>query len=212
MEDLSQFRLNFSQLMYYISAARNLSYSKAATECHVVPNAISKQVARLENGFGVKFFNHNGKSLELTEAGDIFLKCAVDITSRMETALTEMAEYDPSINMHLSVGYYDIWSESFVAPAIQKFKEIYPRAEVTIEYCNIYQLMAGLRNGAFDVAFSMDYLKVRQPESVSSFVIGRSPMNLIAAENHPLSSRESVSVSRSIMIWSWLSRSTCTTS
>lgn len=50
-------------------AARHLSFSRAATELHVTPAALSHQIKGLEEFLGVKLFLRKTRSIELTDAG-----------------------------------------------------------------------------------------------------------------------------------------------
>ncbi|HIC25216.1 MAG TPA: LysR family transcriptional regulator, partial [Gammaproteobacteria bacterium] len=54
-------------------AGRALNFSKAASELHVTPAAISHQIKSLEEALGVKLFHRLNRSLQLTEAGQALL-------------------------------------------------------------------------------------------------------------------------------------------
>ena len=51
------------------SAARNLSFTKAAEELFVTQSAVSRQIKALEDHLGVALFERRPRSLILTEAG-----------------------------------------------------------------------------------------------------------------------------------------------
>lgn len=195
MSDYPLYRLNFSQLSYFISAAKHLNFSRAAEECHVVPNVISKQISKLETMLGIPVFNRIGKRVELTDAGKILYKCALDITDRFEKTVDKMEEYDPSINMRLQLGYYDIWSESFISPIIRDFKARYPDAHVTINYINMPQALPHLNNGFLDVVIMSPFNKPDKSDNIDSFVLASSPINLVVSNKHPFSKKDEISLS-----------------
>lgn len=56
-------------IRYFESAARHLSFTKAAQELHVTHSAISHQIKALEDWLGVRLFRRLNRSLALTEAG-----------------------------------------------------------------------------------------------------------------------------------------------
>ena len=58
---------------YFESAARHLSFSKAAEELNVTHSAISHQIKALEEWVGQPLFDRTGRALRLTEAGRQFL-------------------------------------------------------------------------------------------------------------------------------------------
>ena len=54
------------------AAARHVSFTKAADELRVTHGAISRQVALLEDWFGVKLFRRGPSHLTLTPAGHVY--------------------------------------------------------------------------------------------------------------------------------------------
>ena len=54
---------------YFESAARNLSFSRAAEELNVTHSAISHQIKALEEWLGATLFERGARTLHLTEAG-----------------------------------------------------------------------------------------------------------------------------------------------
>jgi LysR family glycine cleavage system transcriptional activator len=60
-----------TSLRAFEAAARLRSFTKAATELHVTPAAISHQIRGLEKHLGVRLFRRKGRQIELTEQGEI---------------------------------------------------------------------------------------------------------------------------------------------
>ena len=193
MSDNPCFRLNFSQLEYFISAAKHLNFSKAAAECYVVPNVISKQISNLESMLHFQLFRRESKRLQLTAEGEIFYRCAMDISRRFEGAVHEMASLDPSLDMRLLLGYYDIWSETMIAPLVRNFKARYPNSHVSIRHIHPPQVITSLNNGTLDAVIISPY-RERKGGTLDSFLLAHSPVNLVVASGHSLSGRPEVSL------------------
>ena len=62
-----------NSLRAFESAARQLSFTKAADELAVTQSAVSHQVAALEEWAGVPLFKRQGRAMVLTEAAARFL-------------------------------------------------------------------------------------------------------------------------------------------
>ena len=62
-----------SALRAFEAAARHMSFSKAATELHVTPAAISHQIHALEEDLGVMLFHRLNRSIELTASARVLL-------------------------------------------------------------------------------------------------------------------------------------------
>lgn len=56
-------------LRAFEATARHLSFSRAATELHVTPAALSHQIKGLEDFLGVRLFERKARSIALTDAG-----------------------------------------------------------------------------------------------------------------------------------------------
>lgn len=55
-----------TQLEHFVSAARSLSFTEAARECHVAQPAISQQVRQLEGELGFPLFVRGARGLALS--------------------------------------------------------------------------------------------------------------------------------------------------
>ena len=62
------------QLQVFESAARHLSFSRAAKELHLSQPGVSMQIRQLEDTVGHRLFELLGKKLFLTEAGRAVLR------------------------------------------------------------------------------------------------------------------------------------------
>ena len=73
--------MNLKHLFYFWKTAKEGSIARAGEALHITPQTISGQIARLEDGLGVKLFSRQGRTLELTEAGRLALGYAEEIFS-----------------------------------------------------------------------------------------------------------------------------------
>ena len=62
--------LTFRQLRVFEEVARKGSYTKAAEALHLSQPAVSMQIKQLESNTGLPLFEHIGKKIFLTEAGN----------------------------------------------------------------------------------------------------------------------------------------------
>ena len=60
-------------LTAFVMVAEELNYRRAAERLHVAQPAISQQIMNLEKDLGVRLFDRNNRSVQLTDAGDAFL-------------------------------------------------------------------------------------------------------------------------------------------
>ena len=63
--------MNFSQLKAFLAVAQDGSFSRAAEKLYLTQPAVSKQIQALEEALGMRLFDRVGRSILLTEAGNI---------------------------------------------------------------------------------------------------------------------------------------------
>lgn len=85
------------RLKVFVSAAKNLSFTKAAEETFISQLAVTKHIRELEERYRTRLFERNGNRLTLTPAGNRLLSLAEDIVERYR-----MMDYE----MHLLNGLY----------------------------------------------------------------------------------------------------------
>src|ERR1700710_897881 len=74
------------------AAARHVSFTKAANELLVTHGAVSRQVALLEEWFGIKLFRRSPSQLPLTDAGQLYYREVTAILDRLALASMDMKQ------------------------------------------------------------------------------------------------------------------------
>lgn len=75
------------------AAARHVSFTHAAEELLVTHGAVSRQVALLEEWFGVKLFRRAPSQLSLTPAGQVYFREVTAILDRLALASMDMQQH-----------------------------------------------------------------------------------------------------------------------
>ena len=71
--------LNTTQLECFIAVANFLNFSRAAEHLRITQPAVSHQINALEDELGTRLFHRTSKSVQLTQAGHLFLQYAGEI-------------------------------------------------------------------------------------------------------------------------------------
>src|SRR5512132_2117916 len=74
------------------SAARHLSFTRAAAELYLTQSAVSRQIQALEEFIGVQLFERRHKALALTEAGKTYLRTVVPALDQLREATRRLRE------------------------------------------------------------------------------------------------------------------------
>ena len=63
----------------FLAVCRHMNFTKAARELNITQPAVSHHMHYLEQAYGTALFQHNGKRLQLTEAGEILRRPLTDL-------------------------------------------------------------------------------------------------------------------------------------
>ena len=114
--------LNFHHLRYFWMVARKGGVRKAAEELHVSQPSISAQVQLLEESLGEKLFKRTGRTLVLTEMGELVLTYADDIFAAGRELMNAVKQRPGGRALRLNVGMTDSISKmmgfEFLKPAL----------------------------------------------------------------------------------------------
>ncbi|MGI6590585.1 MAG: LysR family transcriptional regulator [Eggerthellaceae bacterium] len=83
---------DFQRIAYFKTAAETGNLSRAAKILNITQPALSKSIAQLEREVGTDLFDRTGRSLELNEAGAIFLSHANRALAQMDAARQQLDE------------------------------------------------------------------------------------------------------------------------
>ncbi len=175
--------LNLHQLATFQVVAKHCSYVRAAEELHFSQPAVSAQIHQLEESLGVKLFDKIGRKTHLTQAGEELYLYSQKIFLLIDETMDTMSSLANPYSGRLSVGA-DTTVGTYVIPnLLGKFRQNYPRVEITLEVVNPTPLLEELRNNRIDMA-----IMSRIPEDAPVFVapFAHNELVLIAPPTHRL--------------------------
>lgn len=120
-----------NSLRAFESAARQLSFTKAADELAVTQSAVSHQVAALEEWAGVPLFKRQGRAMVLTEAAARFLPAVTVALDQIALAGRKLQAVDPTHGW-LTVAVMPSFAAKWLVPRLADFHEKNPDMDVWI--------------------------------------------------------------------------------
>jgi DNA-binding transcriptional LysR family regulator len=110
----------------FVVAADEGSFSAAARRLGITPAAISKSVARLEAGLGVRLFQRSTRSLSLTAVGERLYRQVRTPWIEIGDALAELQQGAGKPAGTLKVALAPAVGRTYVVPMLEAFMERYP--------------------------------------------------------------------------------------
>lgn len=122
-------------LVAFESAARHLSFSRAAAELHLTQGAISRQIRELETRLGLALFERINQRVFLTDAGESYRLEVARILSGLATA-TERTMASAGGAEVLNLAVLPTFAARWLVPRLPKFLRDHPQATVNFSVRN----------------------------------------------------------------------------
>ena len=176
--------LNESSIRSFLVLAREGSYTKTARQLYLSQQAVSKQMAKLEEDLGCNLFRREQGKLTLTEAGQVYYDAFSRMDAILEDAKRKAGQMDDSWGSNLVIGVLDAMIlPPVVREANRCFRQLYP--DVALSYKNnTTGLRPWLEDGAVDVAYSIAHDCPAEDELVSIPILKVREVIAVCAE-HP---------------------------
>lgn len=171
----------------FLAVGQELNFSTVAKKRYTTQPTISRQIADLEDEWGMRLFTRSNKGLRLTAEGTIMLNCCKKIDHQMEIALKQAKEIKVSKRDRLRLGFLtDFNAEQLFMPAICGFAKENSELDISLEYGSFGDLRNGLKNDRLDIIFTYDFETQNFKEEVVVDYIRDIRPCFVISEAHPL--------------------------
>ncbi len=145
--------MNSNQIRCFLMSASRLSFTSAAADMYLSPQAVSKQVIALENELGVRLFDRNGPRLTLTEGGRLLFSLFSGLRRQMNFMLDDIRLHLKRLQAELSIGVSEwIDASGEFMRGVSAFRIAYPNCKVSMSIFPNRILLKALENGKIDCA------------------------------------------------------------
>ena len=180
------------QLQVFEAIARSGSFTRAAEELFLTQPTVSQQMKQLTKAVGLPLFDHVGKRLYLTDAGQEVLKVCRDISERlsqMEMTLADLKGLKQG-NLRLAV---ITTAKYFVPRLLGPFRHRYPGINISLQVINRQRVLERLSENLDDL-----YILGQPPSNLDINLrpVLENPLVVIAPHNHPLAHEKNIPLQR----------------
>jgi LysR family glycine cleavage system transcriptional activator len=137
-----------NSLRAFESAARLLSFTKAADELAVTQSAVSHQVKTLEDWAGLPLFRRDGRAVALTEAAQKFLPAVTQALDQLALAGRKLQAVDPGQGW-LTVAVMPSFAGKWLVPRLSAFRAKHPNIDVWLA---TFEAQTGALGADVDIA------------------------------------------------------------
>ncbi|WP_416547145.1 LysR family transcriptional regulator [Limnohabitans sp. DCL3] len=148
--------MDLKQLAYFVEVVERGSFSKAAVSLNLAQPSLSRQIAALETELGHRLLERTGRGVNITEAGLALLSHAKVMLNAAEEAKFQIKEMRNEPSGKVVVGLPLRVSMGLCVPLIQRFREQWPNALITVVEGLSLSLREALIHGRIDLALLFD--------------------------------------------------------
>ncbi|MGE2814080.1 LysR family transcriptional regulator [Mycobacterium heidelbergense] len=144
--------MELHQLEYLVAVAEEASFTKAAARVHIAQPGVSAQIRRLESELGHALFDRSGGSVRLTDAGARVLPPARAALAAVHEIAAVAEQLRGVLRGRVAVGMMPSCPPEVVTGTLAAFHDEHPGVEISLVEAPSADLIAGLRDGAIDLA------------------------------------------------------------
>ncbi len=175
--------LNIVRLRILVAVARHGSLTEAARELHYTQPSISHHIARLEAESGAQLIQKVGRSIRLTDAGQMLADRAAEIIGRVDSAAAELSARVNLEAGRVRIATYGTALVSILPEASAALAAKYPGLQLEITDTHPPEALAMLRAGEVDAAIVFRYDATSpDPEGVRLTHIRDDPTYLLTTD------------------------------
>lgn len=183
--------MELRHLRYFVTVADELNFTRAAEKLNTVQPSLSQQIKDLEREVEVQLLKRNNRKVELTEAGQAFLKEALLSLEHAERAIQVARQIAHANKDQLNIGFVPV-AEMKVFPYIMPtIRAHFPEVKINFHSLTDAQQFRALKKGEIDIAFTRYIENAEELEHVQIF---SEPLALIVPKSSPIAEQRHVSI------------------
>jgi DNA-binding transcriptional LysR family regulator len=145
--------MKLNQLRIFVCASRHLNLSNAALELGMSQPAVSLQMKKLEDEFGVKLYRASNRGIELTQQGHEFVESVRPLIEKLDHVERRLKSGGVGAKARLlTIGGTHTLTETVLLQRLVHFRKNYPDVRVNIETGGSSEVEEGVRSARIDIA------------------------------------------------------------
>lgn len=183
--------MELRHLRYFVTVAEELNFSRAAERLHIAQPPLSQQIRDLEAELGVQLFQRTKRSVQLTDAGVMFLEEVRKVFTQVNQAVRTAQRASRGEIGRLVIGFNSSATYSVLPGLLHKFQQHCRDVELVLYELTTSQQLEKLYHNQIDVGLL--YLPVDESK-LSVIPVLKEALMLALPETHPLVNQPQVSI------------------
>jgi len=183
--------MDFEQLKIFIAVAEHCSFTRAAEELYISHSTTSRNVAALEESLNVRLFSREGRSVRLTDAGQLLYREGQSLLQKAEELENEVRNAYRGFSGKLKVASVNLDSIE-LSDVYKEFCLQCPDVVLGIYKSGLSEIFGQVNSGGADLGVTFSYVLPKDTENFEIRKVATEKFCAIVSEGHPLAKRGSV--------------------
>jgi DNA-binding transcriptional LysR family regulator len=184
--------IELRHLRYFIAVAEELHFGRAAERLHMAQPPLSQQIRQLEAELGFQLFYRTKRSVQLTEAGLVFLAESRKLFQQLDQAIERGRQTSRGEQGQLVVGFVSSAAYNVLPLILRSFRSQVPEVRLELHELPTNEQIDWLHDGKIDVGFVRPPIEDR---TLSFKTIVHEPMVVALPETHTLAEQTQIALS-----------------
>ena len=153
-------------LRYFLTVAREQSFTKAASRLHITQPTLSRQLATLEEELGTALFDRGGRHITLTDEGLLLKRRALEILDLEDKILEEFHADESEIEGIIHIGCGEFAAVETLAEILGQYKKQYPLVQIALHTGTADTILSKMNQGLIDLGLFMEPVNIEELEYI----------------------------------------------
>lgn len=177
--------MDYQKIVYFLKAAEKLNFHHAAEELYISPQALTRQIALLEDDLGLKLFKRSTRKVSLTEHGVKLQQLFTPVQQQFELAEKQMKSYKSRQDKKLRIGFFQaLPKDDLVVPLANFLSVLDPSVNITMVAGELDDAKDWLQQEKIDLAISNVHQFEQWPDT-TFITLKQVPAQIIVSLFHP---------------------------
>ena len=174
-----------------VSLAEELNFTRTAERLRITQPALSKQIAELESRLGFAVFIRGQKRVDLTEAGQVFVRACRDSLAILEKGVRMARAAQEEIQPVVTIGHSPYVDPALVSGLLSVHLPLYPSLRLRMESRFAHELVHSVLSAELDLAILEEPL---ENPLLTLVALSSLPIHSLMSADHPAARRGRVEV------------------
>ncbi len=178
-------------LRYLLAVAEHRSFTRAAEVLYVSQPTLSQQIKQLEELLQVQLLDRSGRSVRLTDAGEVYVRHARRALVELDAAKRAILDLQDLTRGSLRLGMTPV-TDYLASPLLENFSSRYPGITVSTLEMPQDDVEAAVIEDRIDVgiAFTNTLATAGRSNEIEAHILFIETLNLAVGKDHPYAGQE----------------------